>query len=205
MKHLSYSKQIAVFLQLAVFAFVILFNNAFAQEKSGVKPKLDIQNMFTASGWMGDGEYGRKYIEFEAAFETSPKSQPTCIKIQYTFGPRKWAGIYWQNKPDNWGAKRGNSYSKKGFSKVTFWAKGETGKEVVAFKAGGISDSKLPYHDSFEETVGRVALSKEWKQYSIDLVSADLSSVIGGFCWVASSDYNNQKTIIFYIDDIYFE
>ncbi len=205
MKYHTCSKQIAAILQLIAFVFILFVNNAFTQERSEEKPKLDIQNMFIASGWMGDGEYGRKYIEFDGAFETSPKSQPTCIKIQYTFGPRKWAGIYWQNKPDNWGAKQGNNYSKKGFSKVTFWAKGETGKEVVEFKAGGIRDSKLTYHDSFEETVGRVTLSKEWKQYSIDLESADLSSVIGGFCWVTSSDYNKQKTIVFYIDEIYYE
>lgn len=205
MKHLDYSKQSTLISQLVALVLILFFNNAFAQEKSEQKPMLDIQNMFTASGWMGDGEYGRKYIEFDGAYETEANSEPTCIRIQYTFGPRKWAGIYWQNKPDNGGDKRGNNYSKKGFSKITFWAKGKTGKEVVEFKAGGVSDSRKQYHDSFEETIGRVTLSTEWKQYTIDLESADLSSVIGGFCWVASSDYNNQKTIIFYIDDIYFE
>lgn len=190
---------------LAISFTIIFLVEAFPQQKLEEKTKLDIQNMFTASGWMGDGEYGRRYIELNGAYETNPRSVPSCIRIQYTFGPYKWAGIYWQNKPDNWGDKEGNNYSKKGFKKLIFWAKGETGKEVVEFKAGGISNAKKPYKDSFEETVGRITLSNDWKQYTIDLESANLSSVIGGFCWVASSDYNNQRTIIFYIDDIYFE
>lgn len=205
MNFLDYLKRPVTILWIVGSFITIFANNAITQEESKEKPKLDIQNIFTASGWMGDGEYGRKYIDFDGACETIPYSEPTCIRIKYTFGPKRWAGIYWQNKPDNWGDKPGNNYSKKGFTKVTFWAKGETGKEVVEFKTGGISDSKKKYHDSFEETIGRITLSKEWKQYIVDLESADLSSVIGGFCWVASSDYNNQKTIVFYIDDIYFE
>ena len=154
---------------------------------------------------MGDGEYGTKYITFEGSCDINPHSAPTCIKIKYTFGPQRWAGIYWQNKPDNWGDKQGNNYSKKGFSKVTFWAKGETGKEVVEFKSGGISNSSKKYKDSYEETTGRLTLTKEWQQYEIDLEASDLSSVIGGFCWVASKDFNNQPSIVFYIDDMNFE
>jgi len=43
------------------------------------------------------------------------------------------------------------------------------------------------------------------KKYEIDLEGSDLSSVIGGFCWVASKDFNSHPTIVFYFDDIYFE
>ncbi len=178
---------------------------AFSQIESVEKYKLSIQDFFKASGWMGDGEYGRKYIEFEGTYEKESHSQPSCIKIKYTFGPKRWAGIYWQNKADNWGDRLGNDYSKKGFTKVTFWARGETGKEVVEFKAGEIYNKTNKYHDSFGSTIGRVTLSKEWKEYIIDLEGADLSSVIGGFCWVASSDYNSQDNLVFYIDDIIYQ
>ena len=52
----------------------------------------------------------------------------------YTFGKKKWGGVYWQNKPDNWGHRPGNDYSGEGFTKITFWARGEKGNEVVEFK-----------------------------------------------------------------------
>ncbi|HLG54930.1 MAG TPA: hypothetical protein VI485_06340 [Vicinamibacterales bacterium] len=169
------------------------------------KAKVDVQNLFTASGWMGDGEYGRKYIEFAGADRTAPHSLPTSIKITYTFGPKRWAGVYWQNEPDNWGDKQGTNYSGKGVSKITFWARGETGNEVVEFKSGGIDNQKKTYRDSHAASIGRITLSKEWKAYQISLGGANLSSVIGAFCWVASADYNAGKQMTFYIDDISLE
>lgn len=204
-------KRIILFLRLSVVMFFVLLMllaspiGSFSQTEVEKNSKLDIQNHFVASGFMGDGEYGRKYIEFEGAYEKDPYSQPFCIKIKYTFGPKRWAGIYWQNKPDNWGDKPGNNYSKEGFTDVTFWAKGENGNEVVEFKAGDIYNETKKYHDSFGSTIGRLILSKNWEKYQITIKDLDLSSVIGAFCWVASKDYNNQNTIVFFIDDIYFE
>ena len=183
-----------------LIVFTALITNVLAKQQ-----RVDIQNLFTPSGWMGDGEDGRKYIDFKGAYEKDFHSDSNCIKIKYTFGPKRWAGIYWQNQPDNWGDNSGNNYSKKGFKRVALWAKGTTGKEVVEFKSGGIKNANKKYHDSFTVTTGRVTLSKEWQQYVIELDNSDLSSVIGGFCWVASGDYNNSKSITFYIDDIYFE
>lgn len=166
------------------------------------KPGVDIQHLFTPSGWIGDGEYGRKYIIFSSADRTQPHTQPTSIKITYTFGPQRWGGIYWQNLPDNWGDKPGFDYSRKGISKVTFWARGESGGEVVEFKAGGIDNSAKPYRDSLVATVGGITLTKDWAQYTIDLSGMNLNSVIGGFCWVASSDSNSSNQITFYLEDI---
>jgi hypothetical protein len=187
-------------LVLAVLVFIV--SNLYAQNK----PKVNIQNTFISSGWMDDGEYGRKYIDFDEACETNPKTAPDCIKIKYIYGPKHCAGIYWQNEPNNWGGERGNDYSKMGLTKVSFWARGETGSEVVEFKTGGINKVQKKYHDSFRGSTGKIHLTKEWKQYFIDISTADLSSVIGGFCWAASIDNNkNKKSITFYIDDIYFE
>jgi len=203
----SFYSSNAPFFKFRILSFFIatLFLSVFAQDEPPKKPKLDIQNLFIASGFMGDGEYGQKFISFEGACEINPHSAPNCVKIKYTFGSQRWAGVYWQNKPDNWGDKPGNNYSKKGFTKVTFWAKGSSGKEVVEFKAGDINNASKKFHDSFSATTGRVTLSKDWKQYELDLEDADLSSVIGGFCWVASKDFNSQPSIEFFIDDIYFE
>jgi hypothetical protein len=169
------------------------------------KAHIDIANLFTPSGWMGDGEYARKSIDFTGTDSTNPHSLPHAIRVTYTFGPKKWGGIYWQNLPDNWGDKPGNDYSGKGFSKVTFWARGAVGGEVVEFKVGGIDDAKKKHRDSLTATMGRVTLNKEWKQYQIELGKQDLRSVIGGFCWVASADYNAKPSITFYLDDVMLE
>ena len=166
---------------------------------------IDIENIFSPSGWMGDGEYGRKYIDFFGADASNPHSPPTSVKVVYRFGPAKWAGMYWLNWPDNWGEKPGNNYAGTNLSRLTFWARGETGNEMIEFKAGGIDNSSKQHRDSFRRTTGRVTLSTDWKQYEIDLSGADLSSVIGGFCWVASADFNSTEAITFYVDDIALE
>jgi hypothetical protein len=70
----------------------------------------------------------------------------------------------------------------------------------VEFKVGGIDNANKKYRDSLAVTTGRLTLTNNWTQYTIDLSNTNLSSVIGGFCWVASADYNansrcSQRTI----------
>ena len=166
--------------------------------------KLDVAKFYTASGWMGDGEKGTKFVQFNEACKERPQSKPTCTKITYALGPKGWAGIYWLNKPDNWGDKPGDDLSKEGYSRITFWARGEKGGEVVEFKAGGISDDKKQHKDSFEVSTGKVPLEKDWKRYEIKLDGKNLSSVIGVFCWVASGA-SNPEGLTFYLDDIQYE
>jgi hypothetical protein len=174
-------------------------------EKAGERSIVNILALFVSSGYMGDGEYGTKYISLDGAWDSLPHSEPTCIRIAYTFGPVGWAGIYWQNEPDNWGDEKGENYSRKKFSKVTFWSKGEIGGEILEFKTGGIHNPNKKFHDSFSGKTGRVSLSQEWKKFEIDLKGADLSSVIGGFCWVAAENHNHGEKVTFYIDDVAFE
>jgi hypothetical protein len=175
-----------------------------AEEKQLKSEPLDIGARFVASGWMGDGEYGTKYIELVEGWKENPHSHPVCIKIGYSPGPKGWGGIYWQNRPDNWGDKPGENFADASYKRVTFWAKGENGDEIVEFKAGGIEAPGKRYKDSFEVTLGKVTLKKEWQQYTMDLNDKDLSSVIGGFCWVANRSANPQG-LTFYLDDILYD
>jgi hypothetical protein len=87
---------------------------------------------------------------------------------------------------------------------LVFWAKGETGNERVEFKAGGIDAPGKPYRDSFEKSLGTVRLDTQWTRYELDLTGEDLSSVIGGFCWVATAR-SNPNGLTFYIDSITIE
>jgi hypothetical protein len=175
------------------------------ERPQGHQQRFDVDAQFVASGWMGDGQVaGAKFIQLDEAWKGKPHSAPICIKVRYSPGPHGWAGIYWQNKADNWGDQPGENFSRAGYKRVTFWGRGETGGELVEFKAGGINAPGKKFRDSFEATTGKIALDTEWRQYEISLADKDLSSVIGGFCWVASKTAN-EHGLTFYIDDIYYE
>lgn len=165
---------------------------------------LKVAERYTASGWMGDGKEGKKYVQLLTQSKDNPKSPPTCIKISYALGPEGWAGIYWLNKPDNWGDKEGDDLGGKAFKKVTFYARGERGGEVVEFKAGGVDGTGKKFKDSFEVSTGKVRLEKDWKKYELKVEGKTLSSVIGLFCWVAA-DTDNPDGLTFFLDDIQYE
>ena len=157
-------------------------------------------NHYIPSGWMGD--YGD--IKFNDKDMTTPHSGTTNIKIIYsgkaTQGAR-WAGIYWQNPPNNWGTRPGG-YDLTGAKKLTFWARGEKGGErIEEFKIGGITGE---YADSDVSGIGPVVLTTEWQEFTIDLEGKDLSSISGGFCWATNVDVNPEGCT-FYLDDIKYE
>ena len=199
------NKLTAVIAMAALCAGVSL--TAQAQEGSGMFKMFPVytdakspDNHFIPSGWMGD--YGD--IKFDDKCLTNPHSGTTSIKITYTAQATqgaRWAGIYWQNPPNNWGTRPGG-YDLSGAKKLTFWARGENGGErIEEFKIGGITGE---YADSDVAGIGPVVLTTEWQQFTIDLEGKDLSSISGGFCWATNLDVN-PKGCTFYLDDIKFE
>jgi len=160
------------------------------------------ENHFVPSGYMGD--YGD--IKSNDQSTDNPYSGATCIQFVYTAKKTQaqgWAGVAWQNPANNWGSKKGG-FDLTGMSKLTFWARGAKGGEVLKFKVGGIGINKATYPDSTEVEIGPVELTDAWKQYTINLVGKDLSYLSGGFAWVATAD-QNPEGVTFYLDDIKFE
>ncbi len=157
-------------------------------------------NHFSPSGWMGD--YGD--LKINDKFVNNPYSGSTCIQIIYSNKAAqgaRWGGIYWQNPANNWGSRPGG-YDLTGAKKLTFWARGDKGGErIEEFKTGGISGE---FGDSDVAAIGPVTLTKDWRQYTIDLEGKDLSSISGGFCWATNLDVNPEGAV-FYLDDIQFE
>jgi hypothetical protein len=171
-----------------------------------LRAPFDMTLYYYPSGWMGDGEKGTRHVQLNTGFRECNRSGNTdgiCTQIRYRPDPngKGWAGIYWQYPDSNWGDKPGRKIVKA--TKITFWAKGETGDEIVEFKAGGINASKKTYRDSFE-VARRIRLNRDWTNYEISLTGQDLSHVIGAFAWVASRNANPDG-LTFYIDDIRYE
>lgn len=162
-------------------------------------------NYFFPSGWMGDGEEGTRYVQLDMNFFGKPRKNDTdnsCIKVSYQPGPREWAGIYWQFPENNWGKQPGKRI--EGATRLIFWACGDKGGEKVEFKAGGIASPGMRYMDTFEISMKKIILDKEWLRYEILLKGQDLSNVIGAFAWIATKGLN-PNGLIFYLDDIRYE
>ncbi len=161
-------------------------------------------NHFIPSGWMGDDTD----IRMNDQSADNPHGGTTGIQFVYSAKKTRdkgWAGVYWQNPAQNWGSKKGG-FDLTGMTKLTFWARGAKGGEVIQkLKVGGIGiDSKATYPDSCDIEMGPIELTDTWKQYTINLAGKDLSYISGGFCWVTNADLNPEG-ITFYLDDMKFE
>lgn len=158
------------------------------------------KNNYVPSGYMGD--FGD--IKLNDNYRIDPHSGRSCIQIEYLAEASQgagWMGIYWQNPPENWGDQPGG-YDLTGHTKLTFWAKGDRGGEIISeFKMGGIGGE---YFDSDSTGDGPFVLTDEWKQYELDLRGLDLSYISGGFCLSARLS-DNPDGFIIYLDEIRYE
>lgn len=157
-------------------------------------------NHYIPSGWMGD--YGDVRINDQST--DNPHSGKTCIQFVYTAKKSQnqgWSGVYWQNPANNWGSKKGG-FDLTGMTKLTFWARGQKGGEILQkVKVGGI---KGAYPDTAEVEMGPVELKDSWQLFTVNLAGSDLSYISGGFAWVITSDQNPEGAT-FYLDDLKFE
>lgn len=156
-------------------------------------------NHYTPSGWIGDYD-AIKMVQYTE----NTHSGSTCLKFIYTGKSPQgagYAGVYWQNPVNNWGSIKGG-HNLTGAKKITFWARGENGGEVIEkFKVGGIYGT---YGDTAIAWIGPITLSKDWQRYEIDLSGLDLSYMSGGFSWFVRK-VDNPQGAIFYLDDIIYE
>ena len=166
----------------------------------------DVSNNYRPGGFMGDGAICATCVEINDAFRGKPRpgnSNGFCIRVMYTKPAGKgFAGVYWTSPDHNWGEQPG--WKVVSASKVSFWAVGEKGGEIVEFKAGGIKSPGKPFFDTFEASLGKVRLENDWRRYEIDLRSCSLKDVIGAFAWSAADNWN-AIPLVFYLDDIRYE
>ena len=81
-------------------------------------------------------------------------------------------------------------------NRLTFWARGDQGGEIVEFRVGSVNVSPGPFRSS-----GRVTLTTDWQGCEIDLAGMDLVDAIDLFVWFAT-DRDNPGGAVFYLDDV---
>jgi hypothetical protein len=173
--------------------------------KSGFKPfyvYTDVgtkDNHYSPYGMMGD----IRALTVEQSSYENPHSGKTCIKVTYDpKGSSGWSGMYWTEPANNWGDK-GFGFNLTGAERISFWARGEEGGEIISnFIMGGIQGKTT--EDSDSRAIGPIELSSEWRQYFIYIEEADLTNIIGGFCFTITKT-NNMMGATFYLDDIVYE
>lgn len=157
-------------------------------------------NHFFPSGWMGD--FGD--LKVDAADKDNPADGATAMKWTYSAKGAQgaqWAGVYWQQPVGNWGDKAG-AYDLSGYKRLTFWARGEKGGEILTeVKLGGITGE---HGDSDSTAIGPIKLTKDWKQYTLNLAGLNLKKIIGGFAWVTNAE-SNPDGATFWFDEIRYE
>ena len=149
---------------------------------------------YIPAGYMGDAGN----IKMADDDTSNPHSGKTALKVQYTSGSG-WGGVVWQSPANDWGEKPGG-LDLTGAKKLSFWARGEKGGEKVSFSFGILDKAKYP--DSAKGEIKDQELTKEWKEYSIDLAGKDLKQIKTGFMWVLGA---KGDPITFYLDDVKFE
>lgn len=156
------------------------------------------RSLFAPSGWMGD--HGD--IVLDVRNTEYPLNEASSIKVTYRAkAPQRahWAAVMWQaiTKGDN-----PAGYDLSRAKRLTFWARGARGGEVInEFRMGGLLGA---YPDSDRVNDGPVVLSQTWRKYSLSLEGLDLSHIRGGFCW-AVNQASNPNGMTFYLDEIRYE
>jgi hypothetical protein len=161
--------------------------------------------LFVPAGYMPDGQG----ISQSTSQTDSPHSMPNCIRIFAGFAEKSWVGIYflleesWEptssfNLFDKLKAKSGDAI------KCRFWARSKD-RASVQFKVGGVTKGKISDSLKIPVATPYTELTSKWQMYEIDLTGKDLSSLVGGFLWVADRGHNQKASqITFDLDTIYF-
>jgi len=163
------------------------------------------------AGWMSGGDHPKDYLGIGTGKECRPGTP--CYEFSYKPGGG-WGGIYWW--PVSCG-KKGDDPAWEKFKtgacavsvpamggiadvkRLTFWARGAHGGEVVEFKVGGPDILPIP-----GRSTGTLTLEPAWKRYEIDLANVDLTKTAGLFVWIAT-DLANPRGAVFFLQDVQFE
>jgi hypothetical protein len=161
-----------------------------------VYSEADQKMPYLPTGWMGNV----KAMKMDPNCTVQPHGGKTCIRVEYQAADG-WAGVVWQHPANDWGDRPGG-WNLTGARRLSFWARGDKGGEVVTFEFGLIGRDKR-FHDSARGKLENVKLTSEWRQYRFDLKNLDLSRIKTGFAWVVTGKAGGAT--VFYVDDVVYD
>lgn len=191
-------------LTASVVSLAVLFM-ACSQEENSEEPSAEdtrqldapfvVAEHFEPTLW---GEAENVVLETNYTEESRPgDADGKCLRLDYEPGPKRWGAVYWQ-PPRKAGVRTGKAVS--GASKVTFWARGGSGGEVIEAKGAGTPAVALL------KASEPMTLSGGWEHFEIELGDADLSEVEGAFGvrW-RSFETQNPEGLTVFLDEIRYE
>ncbi len=182
---------------------------------------VDTLAKYIPSGWEGDmSELMMPTDATCGGNRSSSSAQGNCHPVIYTPLPAGgailgWAGVLWQHPLNNWGTAAGYPIP-AGASKVSFWARGQAGGEVVNFLAG-FAVTPTPTNPCFDDVAGSLpnqTLTTTWAHYTMPLSTQSYGPgviVSFGFTVAAAAqpvrnagagDASAPSPVTFFIDDI---
>lgn len=156
--------------------------------------KVALPEGYSPSDWLGDIDD----LTVDYKYELRSHSGDYCQRWEYTkkkSHDKGWVMVRWMYPEGNKGQTAGHDLSK--FSKVTFWARGDKGRETLEIRIGGFGSSLYVAH-------GPIKLTSSWKEHTVDLSSKSLVNVNCGFSLFMKKK-DNPLRCKFYLDDIKYE
>ena len=166
----------------------------------------DVGLLYAPSGWQGETS-AITVVSVNTDNLRTGDADNKNIKWTYTANSLStWAGVAWQHPENNWGTAPGRKVT--GATKVTVWAKGAVGGEIIDMSSGNSTYLTPPDPGKYKDTYYvqyTATLTTEWQKIELPIPeAADLSSVLIPFIWVVAAPTDKSATT-FYIDDIRFE
>lgn len=150
---------------------------------------------YVPTGWMGN----TRQIAITPDCSEQPHGGQTCLRAEFK-ATDGWGGVVWQHPGNNWGDKPGG-WNLTGAKRLSFWARGQRGDELVTFQFGLLGADKR-FHDSGKGELQNAQLTTEWRRFTIDVSHCDLSRMITGFAWTVAGQ---AQPVIFYLDDVRYD
>jgi hypothetical protein len=141
-------------------------------------------------------------ISLRLADRENPAGGSTTVRVDVDFRGRPWCGVAVSSRPDYWGRVDGPAFDLSRTKALSFWARGETGDEVVQIRVAIAGHE--PFGDSARiPAVGTFRLSREWRRHRLVLSDLDLTRVITPFAFIVERRLNDPK-VTFFLDEIHF-
>lgn len=181
-----------------------------ASRSNDIRP-LVIDALFPPNAWMGcaavPGGPVRREVCRDGAY-----SAPSCEKWRYQPTNRRgevpWFSIAYTYPPDmngNFGSRKGMDLRGRGFTRLTFMAKGARGGERLIVRSGGGTSHNARFPASHDTTIGVITLEKRWRRYEIPLGrNVSLKNVVSVISFTGTRAMTPADGMTWYIDDIMF-